>query len=75
MQYVKYALQLLRSLRFTTNTTIYTIFIYTPIFIFLYVCINGCKVHINIKHLYKQEVHMNNMWTISMIWAQSSTME
>jgi hypothetical protein len=70
-----YALQLLRSLQFIIDTTIYTIVIYTSIFIFLYVFINGFDVHINIKDLYKQEVHMNNMCTISMICAQSSTME
>jgi hypothetical protein len=28
-----------------------------------------------VKHLYKQEVHTNNMCTINMIWAQSSTMD
>jgi hypothetical protein len=75
VHYVEYALQLLRSLRFTTNTTIYIIVIYIVVFIFLYVYTNGSEVYINIKHLYKQEVHMNNMCTISMICAQSSTME
>jgi hypothetical protein len=75
MHYMDYALQLLRSLQFIIDTTIYTIVIYTSIFIFLYVFINGFDVHINIKDLYKQEVHMNNMCTISMICAQSSTME
>jgi hypothetical protein len=66
---------LLGFLRFTTNITIYIIIIYTPIFIFLYVYTNGFEVYINRKDLYKQEVHMNNMCTISMICAQSSTME
>jgi hypothetical protein len=37
MHYVEYALQLLGASGVTTDTTIYTIVIYTPIFIFLYV--------------------------------------
>jgi hypothetical protein len=52
MHFVEYALQLLRSLWFTKNTPIYTTFICTPIFIFLYIYTNGSRVHINIKHFF-----------------------